>query len=282
MSKTTKERRGRRAISVLVLALPALLVASERCAFAHDIWLSPEISGDGLVVRQLVGAELEVGRGLPLLRRITPQYQLVTAAGSIDLLAELPDLKTRPVVQPVLERTVDFEGLALVAMEHAFVHTELPREKFLEYLRHEELELETFRARMREAPTQRERYARTLKCLLQVGDPAQGDLHQRVLGQEIEILLLQNPFLLEAGDDLDVQVLFEGEPLVDHLVTALTGAGGRQISTTKVRTDSDGTARFRLESKGLWLIRLVHLLPNSDDPDVDWDSHWASYTFRLE
>jgi len=38
--------------------------------------------------------------------------------------------------------------------------------------------------------------------------------YRQVLGQKIEIVLQQNPYLLGPGDSLDVKVLFEGKPLV--------------------------------------------------------------------
>ena len=51
---------------------------------------------------------------------------------------------------------------------------------------------------------------------------------------------------------------------------------------SEAHTDARGIARFKLEAEGLWLIRLVHLLPCQECPDVDWESYWASYTFELD
>ena len=142
-------------------------------AYPHDIWLVPERStlskGDTLVVRQVVGSELEVEMELEVLRRMTPRFELITGSGPVDLMKELPDMRTRPVVKPVFERKLDFEGQALLAMDHAFIHTEFPREKFLEYLEHEELQMEEFRPHLGNRAEQSERYARTLNPHFQFG-----------------------------------------------------------------------------------------------------------------
>lgn len=276
------------AIRIITLSL-SLLAAS--IAYAHDIWLFPErftlSRGDILIVRQLAGSELDIEVELALLRRMTPRFELITPSGSVDLLSELPDERTRPEIKPVLERKLDFDGLALLTMEHAFVHTEFSSEKFLEYLEHEEFKMEKFREHMGQRSAQRERYARTIKCLVGVGKVTEGDLHRRIVGQKLEILLLQNPYLLNPGDDLEVQVLFDGKGLRNHLVTAHNGDGERLVSTSKARTDADGIVRFNLDRGGFWLIRLVHLLPcsegsNADCDYVDWESYWASYSFKLD
>lgn len=255
-------------------------------AYPHDIWLVAErfrlAKGDTLTVRQLAGSELEVETELEVLRRMTPRFELVTTSGSVDLMKELPDMRTRPVVKPVLERKLDFEGQALLAMDHAFIHHEMSREKFLEYLEHEDFKMEKLRPHLADRPQQRERYARTMKCLVQAGDSRGGGLHKKVLGQQLEILLLQNPYLLDPGDELDVQVLFDGKPAPDHMVTAFNGDGDQLVSTSKARTNETGIARFKLERAGFWLIRLVHLYPNSDRADIDWESYWTSFSFELD
>ncbi len=260
-------------------------------AYPHDIWLAAErfrlAKGDTLTVRQLAGSELEVETELEVLRRMTPRFELVTASGSVDLMKELPDMRARPVVKPVLERKLDFEGQALLAMDHAPIHTQFSAEKFLEYLEHEDFKMEEFRPHLGDRAQQRERYARTLKCLVQVGDKRGGGLHNKVLGQKLEILLLQNPYSLDPGDDLDVQVLFDGKPAPGEVVTALNGDGERLITATKRWTDAEGMARFKLNRAGFWLIRLVHLAPcveaeDRDCLDVDWESYWSSYSFAVE
>ena len=275
------------AVQIITLALSLLSVS---VAYSHDIWLLPErftlSKGDTLTVRQLAGTELDTALELPFLTGMTPRFELITPNGSVNLLKELRDARTQRTLKPVLQRKLDFEGPVLLTMEHDFVYDEFSTEKFLEYLKHEEL-VEKFRDQLGRRPVQSERYARTLKCLVKVGKAAEGELYKRVLGQKIEILLLQNPYLLDPGDDLEVKVLFNGKPLRDQLVMAFNRDGKRPVSKSKARTNGDGIARFTLDKRGVWLFRLVQLLPcsessDADCSDVDWESYWSSYIFKLD
>ena len=207
-----------------LVASAAMTLVCVGVARAHDIWLRPRpfvlVRGDTLVVEQLVGSELAVETELELMRTVTRRFELVTSRGTLDLLAELPDFRSQPTVMPILERKLDEEGQALVVMDHAFIENVFTEQQFLEYLDHEELDPSAFRPHMAGRTEQVERYARTLKTLVHVGDPTSGDLHRQIVGQMLELVLLQNPYLLDPGDELEVQVLFEGTPLPDQLVTA--------------------------------------------------------------
>lgn len=273
------------AISIL------LLLFWEEAAYTHDVWLFPEQTllskGDTLVIHQYAGSDLKIEIEVELMRLITPRFELITPGGAIDLLEELPDFQEQPVVKPVLKRKLDFEGLALLTMEHAFIYNEWTKEKFLHYLEHEEFNAgdsspsgENLPDKIIVKETQTERYARFIKCLVKVGNAQEGDLYKRKLGQKSEIIFQKNPFTLGAGDDLPVQALYEGQPDPGQLITAFNGNGNNLVSETKVRTDTDGIARISLNGKGFWLIRFVHLAP-SPDPDVDWESYWTCYSFEL-
>ena len=276
-------RRRARIAALTCLLYPAAFV------YSHDMWLLPDRfvleERETLVVRQFVGTELNSGEELPLLRRMTRRFELVTPEGRIDLLAALPPERQRPFIQPILSRRLDRRGPVLLAMEHYFIDSEFPRAQFLEYVREEGLDVHPPERAGR--TVERERYARSLKSLVQVGGPPSGDLYRRVVGLPLEIVLLQNPYALNPGDTLDVQVLFEGRPLAGRQVTALNRQGQGAVSALKARTNAEGVARFRLDRAGLWLVRLVHMLPCTGRPAadcevVDWESHWASFSFQLD
>jgi uncharacterized GH25 family protein len=71
------------------------------------------------------------------------------------------------------------------------------------------------------------------------------NLHRRVVGQKLEILLLQNPYQLSPGNALEVQVLFDGKPLDDHLVTALNGDVKRRIFGKQRQTGATGPLYYK-------------------------------------
>ncbi len=288
--------------SAWTAALAMLLFAQAPLAFAHDIWLHADrfsiAVGETLIVRQLVGEELaadmsrsEATTELGVLRDMTPRFELVTAEGSVDLLAELSDRRTQPEVKPVLSRKMDSAGLALVIMDHDLLYTGHTDAEFLDYLRHESLDPETYRPRMGADGFQDEGYERSLKALVKVGTPGDADgasgLPARVTGQAIELLLLANPYALDPGDPLDVRVLLHGEPLPGVPVKAFNATAGAPIASQTARTDEQGVARLVLDRPGAWLVRAVHLAPCSersrvDCSDTEWESYWAAYSFELD
>jgi len=273
-------------ISFITLSLIFLSIID---AYSHDIWLSPDSftpsKGDALVVQQLAGHELISDVELPLLRNLTPIFELITSNGAVNLLNESSD-KNKPLVQPVLNRKLDFEGLALVTMEHDFYYDEFPNDTFKQYLEYEGL-IERYGEEMKKRPKQRERYARTMKSLIKVGNFKNGDVYKKVLGRKAEIVLLQNPYTLKPGENLEVQVLFDGKPLPDQLVMAINGDGKQVISKSDARTDDNGIAVLTLDRDGKWIVRTVLLRPCSDKTlkgcsYADWESYWASYVFQLK
>ncbi len=284
--------------SMFRAAAVALPLLAAHVADAHDVWLSPERfaldRGDDLIVRQLAGGEgdseiLRPDRALelPFLTGMTPRFELLTPERRIDLLGELRESRTQMPRKPVLNRRIDVEGLGLVVMDHDLIYADHKHREFLLYLEHESFETKDFTGHMGSRNTQTEAYARSLKSLFQIGAKRAGDLHGRIVGQRLEILLLQNPYLLDPGADIDVQVLFRGEPLSGALVRVYNRKGQGTVAAAEDRTNKVGVARFKLRRPGHWLVRLVHLMPCSDRAsvdcdDADWESYWATYTFQLD
>jgi uncharacterized GH25 family protein len=249
-------------------------------AFSHDYWLHPEkftiSSGETLVVHLFVGDGFVSELERPLQKFITKRFELITKDRVVDLLDELPDS-----VKPVLKRKVNFDGLALIAMERDFAYIELPDSIFSEYLKHEELlDIEKLREKIGRRKVERERYARFIKSLVKIGDGVDGDVYKKIIGHKLEIVPLQNPYELGPGDEIEVMILFDGKPLKDKVVMAYNRYDSNKIGRFRSRTDSAGIARFKLEG-GIWLIRLVHLIPCYDCKEVNWESFWASFTFEI-
>jgi uncharacterized GH25 family protein len=273
----------------LIVGFTAVCVFPVAILQAHDIWLSAEhstIARDGtLTIRQLVGIELQPEEEVPLYRRTTRSFRLFDAAGEHDLLAALPSERDRPEVKPVLSQAMRRDGLALVAMEHDFIEAQWTPGQFAEYQEHEGFEPGEIPWTRGARPKERERYARSLKCLVDVGQDHAGDLYGRIIGQQLEIVLLQNPYAVPATAPIEAQVLFEGKPLAKKLVMAFYKPAGETIVREyHVRTDPRGIARFETAGPGEWLVRLVHMMPcrprpRADCLDLDWESYWSSYSF---
>ena len=160
-------------------------------------------------------------------------------------------------------------------------------EEFIAYLKHDGVldTLATFEAENTLAEV-RERYSKHVRTIVQVGDE-KTDSYATKLGYPIEIILDQNPYELRFGDDIGFQVLYKGKPAVNQVVRASYEGfhghddSGGHINSFDMRTDENGRAGFLLNNKALWYISLIHM-EKIEDPEADYESNWATVTFRVD
>ncbi len=164
---------------------------------------------------------------------------------------------------------------------------DLSAEDFNAYLEHDGV-LDVLEARKRDGKLDeaaRERYAKHVKAIFQVGD-ARSDAYRHRLGYPIEIVPLRNPYDLGVGDDFEVLVLSDGQPVADQLVYASYAGyhrhddAGGHVEAVRTRTDGEGLARFALTTAGRWYVRLIHMVESAEQ-DVDYASNWATLTFEI-
>ncbi len=125
----------------------------------------------------------------------------------------------------------------------------------------------------------RERYAKHVKAVFQVGESRTGEFDTQ-LGYPAEIILLNNPYEVSVGGELRVRCLVDGKPVANQYVLAGGEHDGTMIPETAVRTDPHGEATFRLHAAGRWYIRFISMT-KSDDPEIDYRSKWATITFEI-
>lgn len=129
-----------------------------------------------------------------------------------------------------------------------------------------------------------ERYAKHVKALVRAqGDGAGADTAYRVmLGYPAELVPLDDPYVLPAGGMLRVRAYANGRPIANQVVQAggRTTSGSR-ITQREVRTDASGMARFRLDTRGTWYVKFIHMrdVPASAGDSVNYESKWATLTF---
>jgi uncharacterized GH25 family protein len=103
-----------------------------------------------------------------------------------------------------------------------------------------------------------------------------------VLGYEAEIVPLQNPYALKAGDVLRVRCLVLGKPLANYVVLA----GGRRqdsdkrLDAQRLMTDTEGVAAVKLAGAGDYYVKFVHM-QEVDGPEANYESRWATLTFGV-
>lgn len=164
---------------------------------------------------------------------------------------------------------------------------ELSRDDFIAYLRHDGVldTLATFENDNEQSEV-RERYSKHVRAVVQVGNRRSSDFSEP-LGYPVEILLEQNPYDLNIGDELSFRVLFNGEPVANQIVRASYegfhghDASNHHANAYNLRTDEDGRARFRVTDKAVWYIALIHM-EKIDEAEVDYESNWATVTFKVK
>ncbi len=254
----------------------ALLVVTAAPLAAHDMWIEPATFSpqNG----QIVSIKLRVGQGLlgdPLPRNSALIREFIVEDGE----------GRKPMVgreggDPAGFLRVAAPGLLVVGYSSNPSATELPAEKFNQYLREEGLEriAEERARRQLTGAGARELFSRCAKSLLLSGAPARAD-GDRPLGFTLELVAERNPYTLAAGQELPLRLTYEKRPLAGTLVVAMNRL--HPAEKLSARTDRDGRVRFPIAGSGMWLIKAVHMIPAPAGSQADWASYWASLTFEL-
>lgn len=271
------------------MRIPLLLIAAglPSPAFAHDLFL--EFAGHVLEPRSTASVALVNG-----------------AFGKSDNVITRDRMVDVSIVGPTDERMhpgasdwhdvgktsqLRFEtgevGTYVLGVSTAPRMIELTPEAFNSYLKHDGV-LDVLEARKRNGELElpaRERYSKHVKSVVQVGE-LRSEAFDTVLGYPIEIVPLANATDLHEGDELPVRVLFNGAPLASQLVYASHGSfhahdeSGSHVEAFSGRTDESGRFVLPVNEAGRWYVRLIHMKP-SPEPDVDYESFWATLTFQV-
>jgi uncharacterized GH25 family protein len=249
--------------------------------FAHEYWLEPEIfflkPGERSTVRLFAGEALKKEEERPYQSSKTPLFKLFSATDSFDLAGFAHEDEA-----PLFKFSSEKEGTFLIALERNWSYITLEPKQFDDYLREEGMEyIITEREKRGESAREgKERYSRYLKSLLQVGIK-RDKTFARLVGSVLEIVPLENPYAKKSGT-LSVQVFFGGKPLADKIIFA-DNRDGENISKQELKTDANGKAAVKLDRKGVWLIRTVHMRRCIKACEgADWESFWGALTFGVK
>jgi len=91
---------------------------------------------------------------------------------------------------------------------------------------------------------------------------------------------LTDPLKAAAPATLRFRLLFDNKPLAQALVKAWHKEGG-ELVTARARSDAGGMLSLTLPHAGPWMLSVVHMIPVSGVPGLDWDSYWGNLTFAL-
>lgn len=272
----------RLAFAVAIVALATVGLA------AHEFWVTSAqwaVAPDGrLTILANVGGVFPVGDSFTTPDRVASVRLVGTGT---DVAIALPyrregDSLAADVVAPSAAGT--YVGVFVIKPRTA----EKSAAVFAQHLEHQGLtHVAAERAARGEAANAaRERYSRFGKTLITVGAGGDRSAATRPLGLKLELVPLVDPTTLAAGARLRLRLLLDGKPLAGALAGAIY-AGAKvapdEWPLTAV-TDPRGEVEFLLDHQGPWLVRAVTMQrrENESGPDAaDWETYWASLTFRL-
>lgn len=120
----------------------------------------------------------------------------------------------------------------------------------------------------------------TAKTLLMATKPG-GNHYSEKTDQELEVILLQNPYKMHYGEDIAAQVLFKGKPAAKVRTEVYTKTLNGSVFTSDYVTDEDGKIYIKLNRAGEWMIRAVQIQP-SGQKNPDYIRWCSSYSFGFK
>lgn len=228
----------------------------------------------------------------------------VSLVGNGERRAVAPDHWTDKDSAAVLSFTTGAPGTCVAGVSTAARNIEMTAEDFNGYLEHDGV-LDMLQWRKENGAMEQdavEKYSKHVKTLFQVGDQTSEDW-KTVLGYPIEFVPLENPYDLHPGHELQVQLLWKGEPLADQLVYVGSvasdhdhdgghthpdaadhdheaGESHQHSDAAPLRTDAEGMVRVKLTAEGTWYLRTIHM-ELSEAPGLTHESNWATLTFAV-
>jgi hypothetical protein len=236
----------------LLLALLALPIA--RSAWAHDFWIEPSsyrpAAGTILTASLRVGEKF-IGDAVPRRTARIEQFIVRTAAGE----QSVEGIENR---SPAGFVRMAEAGPAVIGYRGTPYPHEVSAKTFARFL-----EEEGIRNVRYSDGIQREHFQRFAKSVVNGSSP----LVEKPFGWRFE--------LVPDASLSRFQVLYEGKPLRDVQVVALSPSG----KTMDARTDAEGRVELPLGT-GVWLVKSVHLVHAPKGAKHDWESLWGSVTFQ--
>lgn len=259
----------KRTRAVIKASLLIVFVLSSVIGEAHDLYLVTGARGAEKKICARIGEEFPES-----MNAVTPDRLTVFAVRTDQSVRKLQGKVTGK--QLCAPAPAESGFVAELVAQPRFI--KLDSKDFDQYIEGEGLKAVMLaRAQPGEHAEGRELYSRYAKVVTGQGASTSA------LGHVLEIVLEKDPGELKPREPLPVRVLFRGKPLADAQVAAVYAGAKLNGHTYPVtsRTDAEGRATLQLDRPGLWYARLIHMVPATDDPEVDWRSFFATLTFSV-
>jgi uncharacterized GH25 family protein len=180
----------------------------------------------------------------------------------------------------ILTVQVQKEGLELLQVTTKVVTDDVERDDFIKILDDEGLTQYSEKAKNGSKDSFKERYIWYIKTLVKVDKPSGNDF-DKSQDQEYEIILKDNPYKGNYGDDIIALVNFHNKPVANANVIFYVKTADGNVFVQKLSTDKMGQVYFKLSREGIYMLRSAHIEP-SKDKSADFDTWLTTYTFAFE
>lgn len=107
--------------------------------------------------------------------------------------------------------------------------------------------------------------------------------YKAILGQEMELTALEDPFTLAPKQTLHVRVQLKGKPLTDAKLRILDGVTVMDPKESKsVPTNADGIAAVTLNRRGLYVLAVEYDAPGANPDLAEKDEYNSTLVFELK
>jgi uncharacterized GH25 family protein len=257
--------------------LVAFFVAAPAAALAHDTWLLP--ARWNVPVRDRVVVDLTSAMDFPRPETAVRVDRLLSK--SMRLNGTVTPLDARPPGAKALQLSAVAvaPGLATVWMTTRPRTLDLKPDEVKHYL--EEVGAwDTIGEQWRRSADQawRETYVKVAKTFIRIGDAQEDRSWTDPVGASLEIVPASDPTGLVEGQELSLQLLWNGRPIADLAVGAVAAAPAKAVL---LKTDPEGRVALRLDRPGPWLLRATLIRPVADQAGT-WVSTFTTLTIEVK
>jgi len=249
--------------------------------YAHEFWIAPVTynfdTGQSIEAHFRIGQDFSGSRQSFLYDR-TVRHEVFQSGSSTKVLGRWGD-------RPAFQTDGLSDGLAILVHEtNDSILKYSDYEKFKKFVIHKDFGGVLSAHEARELPKTgfRESYRRYAKSLIAIGH---GRGKDTIVGLDIEILALKNPYTENLSGGMHVQVLMNGRPrpyVKVELFWKLIETD-EDFGVKSYRTDKNGIAIFPVKTGYKYMVDNVALIPLKQKKESDpvWHSLWANLTFSV-
>lgn len=174
------------------------------------------------------------------------------------------------------------EGTAQVVFNSRKIKLEMEPDEFNSFLAKQDLsEILSYRKRRNELDSPGNfYYQHCAKTIFQVGNHYNNTYKLRT-SLPLDFIPLQNPYNLKNADSLEIKILFQNEPLANHLIKVLQNVNLNTFQSS-VYSNNMGITKIPVTRDGVWKLSAT-LIDKIlvDDNSVSSETPWQRYTGSL-